>query len=134
MKKVTFTAVFLLLFLFCIGCTASNEPAQAVFLDTVIKWPKSGLAKKLPEPEFGQLAGVTNAPDEFCAAFADISQEDLRDYVERVKKAGFTVDAAISDQEYMGIEMFSYSAVNKDGLIFTLTGAAGTCTITLTEP
>ncbi|HOP09887.1 MAG TPA: hypothetical protein PK629_00165 [Oscillospiraceae bacterium] len=133
MRKITFIAIFLL-FLLCIGCSVSSESTQPVFLDTTIKWPKSGLAKKLPEPEFGQLAGVTDTPDEFCAAFADISQEDLRDYIERVKKAGFTVDAELSDQAYMGIEMFSYSAENKDGLVFMLSGTAGTCTITLTKP
>ncbi|NCB09674.1 MAG: hypothetical protein EOM73_16140 [Bacteroidia bacterium] len=99
-----------------------------------MKWPKTGLAQKLPEPEFGQLAGVTETPDEFCAAFAEVSQDDLREYIKQIKGAGFTVDAETSDHEYMGIEMYKYSAQNAEGLIFTISGTAGTCTITLTEP
>ena len=132
MKRYHFAAALLSALLFLFGCTAS-EPTQPTFLETSIKWPKSGLAKKLPEPEFGQLAGVTNTPNEFCAAYAEVSQDDLRAYVEQIKNAGFTIDAALSDQEYMGIQMFSYNAENEDGLIFSISGTAGTCTITLKE-
>jgi len=132
--KRTFAAVFLLISLLFTGCSPSGEPVKPAFLDAQIKWPKTGLAKKLPQPEFGQLAGVTDEPDEFCAAYAEVSQDDLRNYTEQVKKAGFSVDAEISDQEYMGIRMFSYTAENEDGLIFTISGTAGTCTITLKEP
>jgi hypothetical protein len=132
--KRTFAAVFLLILLFFIGCSPSGEPAKPAFLDTRIQWPKTGLAKKLPEPDFGQLAGVTDEPDQFCAAFADVSQDDLRDYADLVKKAGFSVDADISDKVYMGIQMFSYTAENEDGLIFTISCTAGTCTITIKEP
>ena len=134
MKKFTYAAVFLLALLLSFGCSVSSEPAEPTFLDATVRWPNAGLAKKLPEPEFGQLAGVTDAPDEFCAALAEVSQEALRGYVKQVKKAGFTLDAAVSDKDYMGIEMFSYSAENEDGLILTISGAAGTCTIALKEP
>ena len=115
------------------GCSESPESTQAAFLDTAVRWPKTGLAKNLPEPEFGQIAGVTDAPDKFCAAMVEVSPDDLRDYVALVKKAGFTVDAELSDREYMGIEFYEYSAGNAEGLIFTLSGTAGTCTITLKE-
>lgn len=134
MRKFTFTAVLLFILVLLIGCSASSEPTEPTFLDTAVIWPKTGLAKKLPEPGFGQLAGVTDSPDEFCAAFAEVSQDDLRAYVEQIKSAGFTVDAETSDKEYMGIQMFSYTAENADGLIFTLSGTAGTCTITIKEP
>ena len=133
MKRFSFAAAILLALLFLFGCSAS-DPTQPTFLNTSIKWPKNGLAKKLPEPEFGQLAGVTDSPDEFCAAYAEVTQDDLRAYVEQIKNAGFTIDAALSDKDYMGIKMYSYSAENEDGLIFAISGTAGTCTITLTEP
>ena len=133
MKRFSFAAAFLLALLFLFGCSAS-DPTQPTFLVTTVKWPKSGLAKKLPEPEFGQLAGVTDSPDEFCAAYAEVTQDDLRAYVEQIKNAGFTIDAALSDKDYMGIKMYSYSAENEDGLIFAISGTAGTCTITLKEP
>ncbi len=133
MKRFKFAAVFLLAFLFLVGCRVSSEPTEPTFLDATVKWPKSGLAKKLPEPEFGQLAGVTDTPDEFCAAYAEVSQDDLREYVDQVKKAGFIVDASVSDKDYMGIKMFSYTAENEDGLIFAISGTTGTCTITLKE-
>jgi len=132
MRKFTFAVVFLSFFL--MGCASQVEPAQTVFLDVTVRWPTTGLAKKLPEPTFGQLAGVTDTPDEFCAALVDVTQNDLRDYIGQVKRAGFTVNAETSDQECMGVEMYTYSAGNADGLVFTLTGTAGTCTITLTAP
>ena len=132
--KRTLSAVFLLILLFFTGCASSGEPVKPTFLDTKIKWPESGLAKKLPEPEFGQLAGVTDEPDRFCAAFADVSQDDLRGYVKQIEISGFIVGAAASDKVYMGIEVFSYSAENEEGLIFSISGTAGTCTITLKEP
>lgn len=77
-------------------------------------WPDNEFTKLLPKPDF-ELTATSGDDSIFTATFTGATIEQIRDYTEKVKSAGFTVDPEEMDTETMGMAMFSYSASNGKG-------------------
>ena len=67
-------------------------------------------------------------------AFSDASIEQMREYAEQVKAAGFDQNITTEDQEVMGMVIYSFSASNADGYTVEIFSASGTSGITITAP
>ncbi len=96
-------------------------------------WPDNEFTKLLPKPDFPILAANTTE-DDFSVAFQNVTVEQIRDYVEKIKAKGFTVNAEIADQEVMGIVAYSYQAENADGYAVTVTFTGGTSGVVIEKP
>jgi hypothetical protein len=96
-------------------------------------WPENEFTKLIPKPEFS-LSSAVATPNLFSVTFVDAAIEQIKDYTEQVKNAGFTVDAETEDQEVMNMVIYSYTAKNADGYsvnVFSATGMAG---LTIEKP
>lgn len=96
-------------------------------------WPDNEFTKLLPKPGFALMAANTDDRG-FSVAFSDATIEQMRDYAEQVKAAGFNQNATIEDQEVMGMVIFNFSASNADGYTVEVFSASGTSGITITAP
>ncbi len=96
-------------------------------------WPKNEFTEQLPTPAFELMAASTTETD-FSVAFVGASVEDIRAYVEAAKSKGFTVDAETSDEETMGMVIYSFTAENASGYELNVFYAVGTSGLTLTKP
>ena len=86
------------------------------------KWPDCGATRLIPRPEFadkntsayeeGVLTGTS-----FAATYTDVTIEQMRDYAEAVKEAGFTEKVKEEGNEMI----FNFRAYNADGVEFKLT-------------
>ncbi len=97
------------------------------------EWPENEFTKLLPKPDFTLVGASTNEED-FAVAFQNVTVEQIKAYVEKVKAEGFTVDAETSDQEVMGMVIYTYTAKNADGYTVTITFAMGTSGLTVEKP
>ncbi len=96
-------------------------------------WPDNEFTKLLPKPDLPLLAANTTE-DDFSVAFQNVTVEQIRDYVEKIKAKGFNVNAEITDQEVMGIVVYSYQAENADGYAVTVTFTDGTSGVVIERP
>ena len=74
------------------------------------KWPKKGLATKIPEPNFDYTI-VGDMDTIFTIVYEDATEDQVRAYVEEVKAVGFTVDE--KNIEFNG--KFTFQAYNEEG-------------------
>ncbi len=88
-------------------------------------WPDNEFTRQIPMPEFG-IGIISEDADSFTATFTDATIEQIREYTEQVKAAGFTIDAATEDMEVMEMVIFSYTAQNADGYEINVFSAQGT--------
>ena len=96
-------------------------------------WPDNEYTKLVPKPDF-TLMGASVDSTGFTVAFTDATLEQMRDYAEKVKAKGFTIDPESEEQEAMGMVIFTYAASNADGYRIEIVSAAGTSGITITAP
>ena len=95
-------------------------------------WPENEFTKQVPKPELQPTAANTQEKS-FSVAFVDAKVEDIRNYVEELKKAGFTVDAANKDVEVFGVVAYAYTASNGNGYKVEVTYAQDMCGMTITR-
>ncbi len=93
-------------------------------------WPDNEYTKLIPKPDFTITAAVVEG-NTFTVMFSDTTKEQITAYVEKVKNAGFTVDAETEDQEMGGIAIYSYTASNSSGYQIEITLSGGMCGLTL---
>lgn len=93
-------------------------------------WPDNEFTKLIPKPEFS-LAGASTEEYEFTAAFQGVTVDQVKEYAEKVKAAGFTEDPEEQDQVIYGITVYTYSAYNKDGYQVEVSFTNGTCGVTV---
>lgn len=91
-------------------------------------WPDNEFTKLIPNPGF-EISMINTSDDEFMAAFSNVTIEQHNAYVEKLKSAGFTIDADTQTNV-----IYSYTASNADGYLVSLTSAFDTCTLTVTKP
>lgn len=96
-------------------------------------WPDNDFTKLLPKPDFEVSAANTDS-EMFSAMFSGVTVEQIKEYAEMVKAAGFTVDPQTEDQDVMGMVMFTYTASNADGYTVNVYFAANTSSVTLEKP
>ena len=96
-------------------------------------WPDNDFTKLVPKPGF-TLAGASTDSQSFSVAFSDASIEQMREYAEQVKAAGFDQNITTEDQEVMGMVIYSFSASNADGYTVEIFSASGSSGLTITAP
>lgn len=95
-------------------------------------WPDNEFTKLIPKPDFELFAANTET-DSFSVAFTSATVEQIRDYVTKVKAAGFNIDEEVEDQEMMGMVIYSFTAENADGYTVEITSANGTSSLTISK-
>ena len=96
-------------------------------------WPDHELARMIPNPGFTiGFAGLEE--NIFSVMFVEVTTEQMKDYVENLKKAGFDQNSEIEDDEVMGMVMYSYTAQNKEGYEVNAIVMAGVTGVSLTKP
>ena len=96
-------------------------------------WPENEFTKLLPKPDFTLTAAVTS-DGMFMVVFQGATPEQIKAYVEKVKSTGFTVNAETTDEEIMGMAMYSYNAKNSSGYKLNIYSAAGTSGLSIEKP
>ena len=95
-------------------------------------WPDNEFTKLIPKPDFELFAANTET-DSFTVAFKSATVEQIRDYVTKVKSAGFNINEEVEDQEMMGMVIYSFTAENADGYTVEITSANGTSALTISK-
>jgi hypothetical protein len=96
-------------------------------------WPDNEFTKLLPKPDFA-LNVAADSGDAFTVAFVDATVDQLKEYVEKVKSAGFTVDAETEESEVMGMSIYNYTAQNAAGYSIMVFSVAGSVGMTIEKP
>ena len=111
--------------------TESVVPAAGTYTGPFDEnWPENEFTKLLPKPDLERY-GPNGDDSFFSVAFADATVEQIREYAEKVKEAGFTVDPEVIDGEMMGMTMFSYSASNGAGYTATVNFGSGSSAVSI---
>ncbi len=88
------------------------------------EWPDNKFTRLIPKPNMELMAASTDG--QTCSvALKNATLEQIKDYVEKVKAAGFSVDAEVTDQEIDGSVIYYYTAKNSDGYTITVSSANG---------
>ncbi len=95
-------------------------------------WPDNAFTKLIPKPDFS-ITTSNVSENEFTVTFMAVSTDAVRAYVEKVKAAGFTIDAEVVDQNAGGYAIYSYNAHNTNGYYITVGATMSVGTIILTK-
>lgn len=94
------------------------------------EWPDNEFTRLVPKPDF-ELYAASGDDQMFTVAFSNATIEGIRDYAEKLKSAGFTVDAETTDSETMGITIYTYVASNGKGVTAELAFGLGSASLAL---
>ena len=90
-------------------------------------WPDNEYTKLVPKPSFELYAAVIEG-ETFSVMFTNATIEQIKAYAEQVKAAGFNLNEELTDQNVMGMVIYSFAAENADGYsveIFSASGSSG---------
>ncbi len=93
-------------------------------------WPENEYTKKLPKPDF-EISYTSVDDSGFTVVSESATVDELRTYVEKLKKAGFNVDPEVQDMEVYGIVVYTYWANNAAGDRVEVAYASGNSIITM---
>jgi len=98
-------------------------------------WPENEFVKQLPKPDFETAPSEQNEMvySVVCAATVD----QLKDYVESLKKTGFVKNADTIDENAFGMVAYIYTASNVEGYIVEVNYSnmlGSLTTLTITKP
>ena len=79
------------------------------------EWPDNEFTKLIPEPDFELFSEGADA-NKFTAVFYNITVPMIKDYAEKVKTAGFTLDSSTSETD----TTYTYTASNGQGYTVSL--------------
>ena len=96
-------------------------------------WPDNEFTKQIPKPEFALLSAETGEHG-FTAVFSGVGADQMKAYAGKVKAAGFDVDPEETDENVMGMAVYSYSASNGKGYSVSVSFTAGVGGVTVTCP
>ncbi len=94
------------------------------------EWPENEFTKLVPKPDLELIAATSN-DQEFAVLFEKATIEQVKEYAEKIKGAGFTLEAETADSTSMGIQVFTYQAKNSAGYFVTVSYAMGTSGLTI---
>ena len=90
-------------------------------------WPDNEFTKLVPKPSFELYAAAVDG-DTFSVLFTNATIEQLKAYADQVKAAGFNLNEELTEQNVMGMVIYTFSAENADGYsveIFSASGSSG---------
>ena len=88
-------------------------------------WPNNEYTKLVPKPSFELYAAVIEG-ETFSVMFTNATIEQIKAYAEQVKAAGFNLNEELTDQNVMGMVIYTFSAENADGYSVEVFSASGT--------
>ncbi len=92
------------------------------------EWPKSELAKSVPEFKSGKITGAYDSENYIMVTLEEVEKADADAYLEKIKE-DFDQEAT----ENTADDYFSYGAKNEDGLNLLLLYSDSTLTLTITK-
>ena len=88
-------------------------------------WPDNEYTKLVPKPSFELYAAVIE-DETFSVMFTNVTIEQIKAYAEQVKAAGFNLNEELTDENVMGMVIYSFAAENADGYSVEVFSASGT--------
>lgn len=88
-------------------------------------WPDNEYTKLVPKPSFELYAAVIE-DETFSVMFTNATIEQIKAYAEQVKAAGFNLNEELTDENVMGMVIYSFAAENADGYSVEVFSASGT--------
>lgn len=88
-------------------------------------WPDNEYTKLVPKPSFELYAAVVEG-ETFSVMFTNATIEQIKAYAEQVKAAGFNLNEELTDENVMGMVIYSFAAENADGYSVEVFSASGT--------
>ena len=88
-------------------------------------WPDNEFTKLVPKPSFELYAAAVDG-DTFSVLFTNATIEQLKAYADQVKAAGFNLNEELTDENVMGMVIYSFAAENADGYSVEVFSASGT--------
>lgn len=95
-------------------------------------WPDNEFTALVPAPKFTVSASETDG-NEFAAAFADPTIEQIKAYANELKAAGFKEGASEAEQSIGEMTIYTFSASDKDGHTVELVYTQKTSGLTITK-
>ncbi len=96
------------------------------------KWPDNEFTKLVPKPDM-DISATATENNKLSVVFANASVDKVKAYVEKLKNAGFTVDADTVDQTVGDMDIFSYTSDNSSGVHIEITYSAGTGALVISK-
>ncbi len=92
----------------------TTAPAlTAPVVETGSDWPDNTFTKQIPKADFATVIGYTSSEaDGFSVNLKDVDTDEVRAYIDAVKKLGFVNSPVAEDTQYGGFEVVSYEADN----------------------
>ena len=95
-------------------------------------WPDNEYTKIVPKPDF-ELTAARVDDEGFVVAFQSATLDQIKDYVTKIKAAGFTLNEELTDENVMGYQMYTFYAENSTGYSVEITSAMGTTGMTISK-
>lgn len=95
-------------------------------------WPENEFTKQVPKPDF-DVRGASTDDDGFSVVFAEASLDEIRAYASKLKAAGFRENEELTDQEIMGVVIYTFMADNEAGYTVKLTSANGVSGLSISK-
>ena len=95
-------------------------------------WPDNEYTKLVPKPSFELYAAVIE-DETFSVMFTNATIEQIKAYAEQVKAAGFNLNEELTDENVMGMVIYSFATENADGYTVEITSANGTSALTISK-
>ena len=95
-------------------------------------WPENEFTRLIPKPD-GSVSVAAEEEDSFSVLLSDVSADQVRAYIEAVKGRGFTEDAAMEDQDVLGMTLISFSASNGNGYGISISFGAGLLSLSISK-
>jgi len=108
------------------GLAATNSPGETTTTpeskeynigddtDFTAQWPDNQFTRQVPKPDFAVSFGSISET-EYVALSDIVTVQQLRNYVIKLQKAGFSQNAESTDEYVFGLSLFSYVADNGKG-------------------
>jgi len=109
-----------------------DEDGGSVSMQMGGNWPDNEFTQMLPKPDF-TITSAVDADGVFNVMFSGVTIEQLKDYTEKVKAAGFSFDEETEDMEVQGTVVYTYTAKNADDCEVTVFFTSGASGITLSK-
>ncbi len=118
MKKclIALTVVLLCLSVSACGKSTSEVATSTDSIETVgeavnadnASWPSNSLTAKLPTPKSADIEIVFETSDVFSARVKGVTTDDFREYAEKCKEMGFTIDTVMTSNSFIGYNSENY--------------------------
>jgi len=127
MKKILFLLCVLALVIGALSACGQKTDNNGVPVDITVvglyqrdfefsaDWPKNEFTEQLPKPKFGTTLNEPGETEYTIVCEATVDQ--LKEYVESLKTAGFTINDNTSEESAFGVYAYSYTASNEKGYI-----------------